>query len=166
MGKSFIVACIALMACISSKYSCITIVVPNNYLLHRDQERFAPLFRNHSQQISYTDQIDFEVQNNHSNQISYTNAIDFEVQLNHLIIIDEADDLLYKQSAAFFKIGASKQRCKNVVNKPRIVCFTATKGQDNDLWHSLLASQDYTELSYWPSNLAVPAGVITSLDKA
>ena len=120
------------MACISSKYSCITIVVPNNYLLHRDQERFAPLFKNHS------------------NQISYTNAIDFEVQLNHLIIIDEADDLLYKQSAAFFKIGASKQRCKNVVNKPRIVCFTATKGQDNELWHSLLASQEYTELSYWP----------------
>ena len=107
-------------------------MVPNDYLLHRDQERFAPLFKNHS------------------NKITYTAAIDFDVQLNHLIIIDEADDLLYKQSAAFFNIGASKKRCKNIANKPRIVCFTATKGHNNELWHSLLASQDYTELSYWP----------------
>ena len=136
------------MACISRKYSFVTIVVPNNYLLQRDQERFAPLFTNYSKQISYTNQIDFEVRN------------------NHLILIDEADDLLYKQSASFFSIGASKKRCKNILNKPRIVCFTATKGQDNELWHSLLASQDYTELSYWPQNLAVPAGVITSLESA
>ena len=120
MGKSFIVACIALMACISRKYSFVTIVVPNNYLLQRDQERFAPLFRNNSKQIFYTNQIDFEVRH------------------NHLILIDEADDLLYKQSAQFFSIGASKKRCKNIVNKPRIVCFTATKGHNNELWHSLL----------------------------
>ena len=120
------------MACISRKYSFVTIVVPNNYLLQRDQQRFAPLFTNYVKQICYTNQIDFEVHN------------------NHLVLIDEADDLLYKQSAQFFSIGASKKRCKNILNKPRIVCFTATKGHNNELWHSLLASQDYTELSYWP----------------
>jgi hypothetical protein len=37
MGKSYIVACLALLACLQHKYQRITVVVPNNYLISRDK---------------------------------------------------------------------------------------------------------------------------------
>jgi hypothetical protein len=44
MGKSYIVAAIALKASITDKYSNITIVVPNSFLKSRDHTKFAALF--------------------------------------------------------------------------------------------------------------------------
>ena len=43
MGKSYIVATLALMACLANLYKQITIVIPNGYLLQRDRDRFAVL---------------------------------------------------------------------------------------------------------------------------
>ena len=65
MGKSYIVACLALLACLEHKYQRITVVVPNNYLISRDKTRFAPLFANYEQLIQYSSDIDFEIVPNH-----------------------------------------------------------------------------------------------------
>ena len=56
MGKSYIVAAIALMASITHKYSNITIVVPNSFLKSRDHTKFAALFTNHPN-VQYTDEL-------------------------------------------------------------------------------------------------------------
>ena len=79
MGHSYIVATLALMACLANLYKQITIVIPNGYLLQRDRDRFAVLLQ------SFT------------HQITYTSELDFVVTPNQLVIVDEADDLLYKQ---------------------------------------------------------------------
>ncbi len=56
MGKSYIVAAIALMASITHKYSNTTIVVPNSFLKSRDDTKFAALFTNHPN-IRYTNEL-------------------------------------------------------------------------------------------------------------
>jgi hypothetical protein len=146
MGKSFIVACLALLACLEHKFERITVVVPNNYLVSRDKQRFAPLLKNFEHLIQYTDDVDFEV------------------MAKHLILVDEADDLLYKQPDKFFSIGASKMGIKNKSARPKIICFTSTKGNGTLLWQKLLELQGYKELSYWPTSFAVPTGVISSVE--
>ena len=146
MGKSFIVACLALLACLEHKYARITIVVPNNYLISRDKQRFSSLFKNFESLIQYQDDIDFEI------------------VANHLILMDEADNLLYQQPEKFFSIGASKLSINNKRVRPKIVCFTSTKGHGTLLWQKLLELQEYKELSYWPTGFAVPTGVISSVE--
>ena len=44
-----------------------------------------------------------------------------------------------------------------------MICLTATKGTANDLWHELLAFYNFSELSYWPTGIPIPPGVITTL---
>ena len=56
MGKSYIVAAIALMASITHKYSNITIFVPNSFLKSRDHTKFAALFTNHPN-VQYIDKL-------------------------------------------------------------------------------------------------------------
>ena len=146
MGKSYIVACLALLACLQHKYQRITVVVPNNYLISRDKTRFAPLFTNYEEIVKYS------------------SDIDFDIVANHLIIVDEADDLLYKQPEKFFSIGASKMSINNKRVRPKIACFTSTKGHGTLLWQNLLELQEYKELSYWPAALSVPTGVISSVE--
>ena len=146
MGKSYIVACLALLACLEHKYQRITVVVPNNYLICRDKTRFAPLFANYEQLIQYC------------------SDIDFEIVPNHLILVDECDDLLYKQPKKFFSIGASKMNINNKRVRPKIACFTSTKGHGTQLWQKLLELQEFKELSYWPAGFAVPTGVISSVE--
>jgi hypothetical protein len=146
MGKSYIVACLALLACLEHKFERVTVVVPNNYLVSRDKQRFAPLLKNYV------------------NIIDYTDDVDFEVMAKHLILVDEADDLLYKQPEKFFSIGASKMGIKNRSARPKIVCFTSTKGHGTPLWQKLLEMQGYKELSYWPRTFAVPTGVVSSVE--
>jgi hypothetical protein len=131
MGKSYIVAAIALIASITHKYSNITIVVPNSFLKSRDHTKFAALFTNHK-------------------NVQYTDSLQFEVQAKHLVLVDEADEILYKKPEQFFAIGAAKNKIANKAARPKIVCFTSTKGHDNELWHTLLKIQGYKELSYWP----------------
>lgn len=97
------------MACVANLYKQVTIVIPNSYLLQRDQVRFAALLQSFS------------------TQITYTSELDFVVTPNQLVIVDEADDLLYKQPHAFFNLGAFKMRKTN----PKIVCLTATKGMES-----------------------------------
>ena len=115
MGKSCIVATLALMACLANLYKQITIVILNGYLLQRDRDRFAVLLQSFSQQITYTSELDFVV------------------TPNQLVIVDEADDLLYKQPSAFFNLGANKMR-RNTNTNPKIICMTATKGFQTKLW--------------------------------
>ena len=146
MGKSYIVACLALLACLEHKYQRITVVVPNNYLISRDKTRFAPLFTNYEEIVKYS------------------SDIDFDIVANHLILVDEADDLLYKQPEKFFSIGASKMSINNKRVRPKIACFTSTKGHGTLLWQKLLELQEYKELSYWPTGFAVPTGVISSVE--
>ena len=119
------------MASITHKYSNITIVVPNSFLKSRDHTKFAALFTNHP-------------------NVRYTDELQFEVQAKHLVLVDEADDILYKRPEQFFAIGADKSRIANKAARPKIVCFTSTKGHGNELWRTLLKIQGYKELSYWP----------------
>ena len=112
-------AAIALIARITHKYSNITIFVPNSFLMSRDHTKFAALFTNHP-------------------NVQYTAELQFEVQAKHLVLVDEADDILYKKPEQFFAIGADKNRMANKAARPKIVCFTSTKGHGNELWHTLL----------------------------
>lgn len=148
MGKSFIVATIALLSCVTQLHKQITIVIPNSYLLARDKSRFAPLF------VNYQD------------KIAYTSELDFKVQKNQLVLIDEADDLLFKRPEDFFAVGGHKG-CNNPTrkNNPSIICLTATMGNKTDLWHELLIFQNYSELSYWPKTVQVPAGIVRNVDE-
>ncbi len=66
------------------------------------------------------------------------------------MLVDEADDILFKRPEQFFAIGADKCRIANKAARPKILCFTSTKGHGNELWHTLLNIQGYKELSYWP----------------
>ena len=86
------------------------------------------------------------------------------MQANHLIVLDEADDLLYKKPEDFFAFASNKAGTK-FVNKrnPKVICLTATKGTANDLWHELLAFYNFSELSYWPTGIPIPPGIITTL---
>jgi hypothetical protein len=107
------------MASITHKYSNITIVVPNSFLKSRDHTKFAALFTNHP-------------------NVRYTDSLQFEVQAKHLVLVDEADDILYKRPEQFFAIGADKSRIANKAARPKIVCFTSTNGHGNELWRTLL----------------------------
>ena len=84
---------------------------------------------------------------------------------NQLVIVDEADDLLYKQPSAFFNLGANRMR-KNPNTNPKIICLTATKGFQTPLWKSLLKNCNYSEFEYWPKEAPVPSGVIKSLNES
>ncbi len=122
--------------------------MPNSYLLERDKSRFAPLFTNYS------------------TQIAYSSELDFKIQPSQLVIIDEADDLLYKRPEDFFAVGGHKGSTKpNCKTNPSIICLTATMGQQSDLWNELLAFQNYSELSYWPATVQIPAGIVRSVDE-
>ena len=122
--------------------------MPSSYLLERDKSRFAPLLINYS------------------TQIAYSSELDFKIQPSQLVIIDEADDLLYKRPEDFFAVGGHKGSTKpNYKTNPSIICLTATMGQQSDLWNELLAFQNYSELSYWPKTVQIPAGIVRNVDE-
>lgn len=144
MGKSYIIACTAFLAGNTASFDHVTIVIPNNNLLLRDQQRFAALFKPHICQIQYA------------------RDLTFAVKPKHLVLIDEADYLIYENSSEFFSIGANSTKIAKKA-QPKIICFTSTKGNGTPLWDNLLLYHGYKELSYWPDQLAVPTSVVQSL---
>ena len=142
MGKSRIIHGAANMLLCSKMAKVVHIVIPSKGLLRRDQQEFA----------------DYWVYGGNQASIRYHSDISFQVGQGHIVLIDEADKLIFSDPC----------KLKKLLDKCPTICFTAScpDAQEESLERRIFTKLRLDISEYWPTKIAKPsdARVLKDLD--
>ena len=129
IGKSRIAAATGFMLLSSEVYKSVHFVIPNAGLKKRDMDDFD----------------DYWELSKYASKVTYHDSIDFKPRQNSVVLIDEADVLIFKDPRKF----------RDFVTKSPTVCFTATPPNDSvgRLENVIYGQMGMRQFSFWPSRL-------------
>lgn len=101
MGKSRVISTLALMLLLNTNVN-VHIVIPIGALLNRDKSQFK-----HYWTVSNT-----------TERVHYHQSFDFSVRKNDVILVDEADYLIFKNPEAFYRSASQAPTISMTASKP------------------------------------------------
>ena len=133
-GKTWTASAVGLMLLSTKRCTFLQYVVPNPGLKERDRTEFR----------SYWDL------GGYSEKVEYHSDIDFVPKKNTVVLIDEADVLIYRDPKKFAAF----------VKKARVICFTASPpvGGNQKLESDIYSQVGLRSFAYMPANLKSNVG--------
>lgn len=132
IGKSRIAATLGLMLLSTRACTRVYFVIPNRGLIVRDREEFKTYWRLSQQESN----------------VEYVDGIDFKPKAKSVVIVDEADFLMFRDPHKFRAFAARQPT----------ICFTATppEGDADNLERMTYEQLKLKTFNYWPARLGRP----------